>query len=108
MIEEMQEFCCASKERQVLGVYLEQVCDHDGAVPLEPDDGDRAVEAARHHALPRHRYHGDGPRVCAHHGAALHHTAAVLNSTVKQSIGLTTGFHNHGEGPYKGLLLVES
>ena len=69
----------------MLGVYLEQVCDHDGAVPLEPDDGDRAVEAPRHHALPPHRYHGDGPRVCAHHGAALHHTAAVLNSAVKQS-----------------------
>ena len=93
-MEEMQEFCCASKERQVLGVYLEQVCDHDGAVPLEPDDGDRAVEAPRHHALPPHRYHGDGPRVCAHHGAALHHTAAVLNSAVKQSIGFTIGFHN--------------
>ena len=54
----------------------------DGAVPLEPDDGDRAVEAPRHHALPPHRDHGDGPRVCAHHGAALHDTAAVLNSAV--------------------------
>ena len=100
MIEEMQEFCCASKKWQVLGVYLEQVCDHDGAVPLEPDDGDRAVEAPRHHALPRHRDHGDGPRVCAHHGAALHHAAAVLNSAVKRSIGFTIGF--------QGLLLVES
>ena len=23
-----------------------------------------------------------------------------LSSAVKRSIGLTTGFHNHGEGPY--------
>ena len=29
-------------------------------------------------------------------------------SAVKRSIGSTTGFHNHGEGPYSGLLLVES
>ena len=33
---------------------------------------------------------------------------AVFISAVKQSIGSTTGFHNHGEGPYYGLLLVES
>ena len=58
-------------------MYLEKMCDHDGAVPLEPDDGDRAVQAGRHHALPRHRDHGDGPRVCPHHGPALHHGAAV-------------------------------
>merc|ERR1712079_832417 len=29
-------------------------------------------------------------------------------SAVECSIGCTTGFHNHGEGPYYGLLLVES
>ena len=29
-------------------------------------------------------------------------------SAEKQSIGFTIGFHNHGQGPYKGLLLVES
>ena len=29
-------------------------------------------------------------------------------SAVKRSIGFTIGFHNHGEGPYLGLLLVES
>ena len=29
-------------------------------------------------------------------------------SAANRSIGFTTGFHNHGEGPYKGLLLVES
>ena len=32
----------------------------------------------------------------------------VNNSAVKGSIGSITGFHNHGEGPYQGLLLVES
>ena len=32
----------------------------------------------------------------------------ILFSAVKRSIGFTIGFHNHGEGPYKGLLLVES
>ena len=31
-----------------------------------------------------------------------------ITSAVKLSIGSTTGFYNHGEGPYKGLLLVES
>ena len=30
------------------------------------------------------------------------------NSAANRSIGSTTGFHNHGEGPYQGLLLVES
>ena len=29
-------------------------------------------------------------------------------SAVKRSIGFTIGFHNHGDGPYYGLLLVES
>ena len=33
----------------------------------------------------------------------LHFTCAV-----KRSIGFTIGFHNHGEGPYQGLVLVES
>ena len=28
-------------------------------------------------------------------------------SAVKRSIGSTIGFHNYGEGPYQGLLLVE-
>ena len=32
----------------------------------------------------------------------------VWISAVKRSIGSTTDFHNHGEGPYQGLLLVES
>ena len=32
----------------------------------------------------------------------------VPPSAVKRSIGSTIGFHNHGEGPYYGLLLVES
>ena len=32
----------------------------------------------------------------------------VRSSAVKRSIGSATGFHNHGEGPYYGLLLVES
>ena len=32
----------------------------------------------------------------------------VLSSAVKRSIGFTIGFHNHREGPYWGLLLVES
>ena len=30
------------------------------------------------------------------------------SSAVKRSIGSTIGFHNHGEGPNYGLLLVES
>ena len=33
---------------------------------------------------------------------------SLLSSAVKQSIGSTIGFHNHGEGHYYGLLLVES
>ena len=35
-------------------------------------------------------------------------TSTELSSAVKRSISFTIGFHNHGEGPYKGLLLVES
>ena len=31
-------------------------------------------------------------------------SAEVITSAAKRSIG----FHNHGEGPYEGLLLVES
>ena len=34
--------------------------------------------------------------------------AYVTSSAVKRSIGFTTGFHNHGEGPYWGLLHVLS
>ena len=32
----------------------------------------------------------------------------ATTGAVKRSIGSTIGFHNHGEGPYWGLLLVES
>ena len=35
-------------------------------------------------------------------------SAEVITSAAKRSIGFTIGFHNHGEGPYWGLLLVES
>ena len=35
-------------------------------------------------------------------------TPSQHTSAVKRSIGSTTGFHNHREGPYLGLLLVES
>ena len=30
----------------------------------------------------------------------LEKVRSTLNSAVKRSIGFTTGFHNHGEGPY--------
>ena len=36
------------------------------------------------------------------------HWTGSSSSAVKRSIGVTIGFHNHGEGPYYGLLLVES
>ena len=36
------------------------------------------------------------------------HTIWVWVSAVKRSIGFTISFHNHGEGPYLGLFLVES
>ena len=32
----------------------------------------------------------------------------VNTSAANRSIGFTMGFHNHGEGPYYGLLLIES
>ena len=34
--------------------------------------------------------------------------SSVICGAVKRSIGSTIGFHNHREGPYQGLLLIES
>ena len=60
---------------------------HDTATP----DQELAVAAALYPVLAS---------VCNHR--------SVLCSAANRSIGSTTGFHNHGEGPYKGLLLVKS
>ena len=50
-------------------------------------------------------YTWTGGRKCNFKGnAAPHNKRTVSASDVKRSIGSTTGFHNHGEGPSRGLL----
>ena len=108
----------------------------EGAVPhgdeglVAEEDGLAAVRGlgelgehdARHagldedaeHALDAH--HHDGGGALGGGGAAPVTAQCGLlvtipiprTSAVKRSNGYTTGFHNHGEGPYWGLLLVES
>merc|ERR1711884_355071 len=51
-------------------------------------------------ALPRPHHHGPGDGHLAQR--------VVLGSAVIRSISFTIGVYNHGKGPYKGLLLVES
>ena len=92
-----------SPEKVLVGAFSEyyeyqcQYCEESAASPLVL--GPRHSRPSRESAADC----GDAARCSPRRHLVCHHISAV-----KRSIGSTTGFHNHGEGPYYGLLLVES
>ena len=67
--------------------------------------GVRAARPRPGHAHPQQRQGRAAGGHCVDMGWTV---TSRMTSAVKRSIGSTTGFHDHGEGPYWGLLLVES